>query len=212
LKEQAMRGIEAYDWLMLCSAGSHHDRFGTHVIACGVALAMSEKSSGGDLGEALGLDQPALLNLIGTMFPGAGDSKFCGAAGSDQFSVDDEEQSLRDILLMYSACEEPLSGVLAAIIARRCKSPHHLWQDLGLRNRTELSQLMRRYFPRLADRNQHDMKWKKFLYRLVCGSEGFTFCAAPVCSDCDDFAHCFGDEDGVSRLARTAHEAGGLTG
>jgi nitrogen fixation protein NifQ len=204
-----MKGAEAYDWLMSCSAGSPRDRFETHVIASGLALAMSENESGGELGEALGLDQPALRDLIGTMFPGA--CELCDPRGPACFIVDAEEQSLRDILMMYSSWEEPMAGVLAAIIARRCKSPHHLWQDLGLRDRTELSQLMRRYFPRLADKNQHDMKWKKFLYRLVCGSEGFTFCAAPVCSDCDDFAHCFGGEDGMSLLARNAHEAGGLT-
>jgi nitrogen fixation protein NifQ len=37
---------------------------------------------------------------------------------------------------------------------------------------------------------------------MVCGTEGFTFCAAPVCSDCDDFALCFGAEDGESLLAK----------
>ena len=94
-----------------------------------------------------------------------------------------------------------LEGHLAAMIARRCKSPHHLWQDLGLRTRNELSALMQRHFARLAARNRQDMKWKKFLYRMVCGSEGFTLCTAPVCSECSDFADCFGAEDGESRLA-----------
>ena len=88
------------------------------------------------------------------------------------------------------------------MIARRCKSPHHLWQDLGLANRGELSQLMNRHFARLADKNRQDMKWKKFLYRMVCGSEGFMLCTAPVCSECDDFKNCFGAEDGESMLAR----------
>ncbi|SFK02124.1 nitrogen fixation protein NifQ [Methylocapsa palsarum] len=202
-----MRGIEAYDLLMSCSAGSPGDRFEMHIIASGLALALDEKPSGEDLSEALGLDQPVLRDLIGTMFPGACERISCDASGPGCYRTDEEEQSLRDILLMYSSVDEPLAGVLAAIIARRCKSPHHLWQDLGLRDRTELSLLMQRYFPRLADKNQNDMKWKKFLYRLICGSEGFVFCAAPVCSDCDDFAQCFGSEDGLSRLARIAREA-----
>jgi nitrogen fixation protein NifQ len=36
---------------------------------------------------------------------------------------------------------------------------------------------------------------------MVCGSEGFTLCTSPVCSECEDFANCFGAEDGESRLA-----------
>ena len=37
----------------------------------------------------------------------------------------------------------------------------------------------------------------------ACGSaEGFSLCTTPICSDCDDFEHCFGSEDGESMLAR----------
>ena len=35
---------------------------------------------------------------------------------------------------------------------------------------------------------------KKFLHRLVCSSEGFTICASPVCSECNDYDVCFGEE------------------
>ena len=59
-----------------------------------------------------------------------------------------------------------------------------------------------RSFPALAEKNRQDMKWKKFLYRLICQSEGFSFCTAPVCSECDDFRDCFGVEDGEGLLAR----------
>jgi nitrogen fixation protein NifQ len=92
------------------------------------------------------------------------------------------------------------------MIARRCKWPHHLWQDLGLRDRRELSALMRRHFSPMAARNHGDMKWKKFLYRMICGSEGFILCTSPVCSDCDDFENCFGAEDGEARLARVRNQ------
>jgi nitrogen fixation protein NifQ len=103
---------------------------------------------------------------------------------------------------MFSTDGSWLQRHLAAMIARRCKQPHHLWQDLGLNNRGELSLLMSRHFAGLAARNRNDMKWKKFLYRMVCRSEGFSLCLSPVCSECDDFANCFGAEDGESLLAR----------
>ena len=126
--------------------------------------------------------------------------------------LDHLKQSIRDILGIYSSGAGPLQTHFIAMIARRCQSPHHLWQDLGLRNRGELRALMTRRFAPLALKNLQDMKWKKFLYRMVCGSEGFTLCAAPICSDCDEFHLCFGGEDGESRLARNRNFAGANVG
>jgi nitrogen fixation protein NifQ len=40
---------------------------------------------------------------------------------------------------------------------------------------------------------------------MICRSEGFSLCAAPVCSDCVDFDNCFGDEDGEALLARVSN-------
>jgi len=54
-------------------------------------------------------------------------------------------------------------------------------------------------------KNSADMKWKKFFYRMMCTSEGFRLCSAPVCSECDDFDACFGAEDGEALLARLAN-------
>jgi nitrogen fixation protein NifQ len=83
--------------------------------------------------------------------------------------------------------------------------PRHLWQDLGLFERNELTRLMKERFSALAAANLHNMKWKKFFYRQLCASEGFSLCAAPTCRECGDFENCFGEEDGVSLLARIAH-------
>ena len=77
----------------------------------------------------------------------------------------------------------------------------HLWQDLGLFNRGDLSRLLARHFPVLHAGNTKNMRWKKFFYRRLCEIEGFSLCTAPHCSVCVDFASCFGDEDGLSRLA-----------
>jgi nitrogen fixation protein NifQ len=198
-----MSADEAYQWLIKSSARLAYDEFDIHVVASVLALAISE-ADGGDcpVADGVGLGGSALTALIGAMFPGA--KAFFERAGVDDSAlvVDDEEQSLCDILGMYSTGISRLEHPLAAMIARRCKLPHHLWQDLGLRDRDELSRLMQRHFARLAKKNQYDMKWKKFLYRMVCGSAGFTICTSPVCSECDDYVNCFGAEDGVARLVR----------
>lgn len=197
-----MSADATYQWLIGSSACSANDSFDIHVVASVLALAVTEaEESHRGVAEGMGIEKPALMELISAMFP-ATKAVFDGLIADTAIVFDEEEQSLRDILGMYSTGAGRLERQLAAVIARRCKSPHHLWQDLGLRDRDELSKLMTRHFARLAERNQHNMKWKKFLYRMVCRSEGFSLCTAPVCSVCDDFADCFGAEDGEARLAR----------
>jgi nitrogen fixation protein NifQ len=93
---------------------------------------------------------------------------------------------------------------IARIVTSRSMAPRHLWQDLGLVNRGELTQLIGRWFPALAAANVDNMKWKKFFYRQICELEGFSLCAAPTCRECGDFDNCFGEEQGESALARLA--------
>ncbi|MGD0633350.1 MAG: nitrogen fixation protein NifQ [Beijerinckiaceae bacterium] len=165
-------------------------------------MGLSESTvEGGSVCKLVGLDGHSLRCLIEGMFPGVAD-EFDQTFNPCALAIGAEEQSLRDLLWMYASNHSAFHRDLTAMIARRCICPHHLWQDLGLHNRGELSRLMTRHFTPLAAKNRGDMKWKKFLYRMVCGTEGFTFCAAPVCSDCDDFALCFGAEDGESLLAK----------
>jgi nitrogen fixation protein NifQ len=71
----------------------------------------------------------------------------------------------------------------------------HLWQDLGLWSRQDLSDLMVRNFPALAAKNDRDMKWKKFLYKQLCLQEGVYLCRAPSCAICCDYIRCFGPEE-----------------
>lgn len=200
-----MTGDQAYSWLTGASPSDAGDAFDIHAVASILALAVAEMAAGtGTLAEGCGLTAGELMPLARAMFPRvSSDLEAMMRDAAPQ--IDAEEQSLRDILLMYATGESLIEKPLAAMIARRCRAPHHLWQDLGLRDRTELSHLMQRHFSPLAARNQKDMKWKKFLYRMVCGAEGFTLCAAPVCTECDDFKSCFGQEDGASRLARAGN-------
>lgn len=86
------------------------------------------------------------------------------------------------------------SREMAVIVATACMGSEHLWQDLGLPSRRELSQMIALNFPALACANNRDMKWKKFLYRELCQREGIYVCASPSCEACSDYAVCFGPE------------------
>ncbi|MDM7457098.1 MAG: nitrogen fixation protein NifQ [Tepidimonas sp.] len=59
----------------------------------------------------------------------------------------------------------------------------HLWQELGLAGRPEVSRLLRLCFPDLAARNTPDLKWKRFLFQALgeqLGLPSLGFPAAPT--------------------------------
>ena len=113
---------------------------------------------------------------------------------------------VRDLLLAHRSTPGDDSRWLAAMIARRAMEPNHLWEDLGLRDRSELSRLLARHFAPLAVRNTKNMRWKRFFYRTLCEADGVVLCTTPVCSSCSDFDLCFGEESGESRLAYSRRE------
>ena len=107
-----------------------------------------------------------------------------------------ELEELQTLMLRDRATGDPAEGWVAAIVAAGCLGDDHLWQDLGLWSRRELSQLLERNFPGLGARNVRDMKWKRFLYKQLCETEGIYTCRAPSCEQCHDYDHCFGPEEG----------------
>ena len=106
-----------------------------------------------------------------------------------------EHGDLQKLLLDHRANRNDSECWIADIIATACAGRDHLWQDLGLASRDELSRLMWINFPELARANIGDMKWKKFLYRQFCSREGIYVCPAPSCGECKDYAKCFGPEN-----------------
>jgi len=198
-----MDAREVYRWLMSGGPRGSCDAFDAHVVAGVMALAIAE--SDGDpqaWTEACGLDAESASRLMSELFPHAAPVFSRLAATRGVPSVPEDEAMLRSLLRQHATAGTPLEEALAALVARRAQKPHHLWQDLGLRNRRELGWLMARHFEPLATRNRTDMKWKKFLYRQICRDGGFLLCASPSCGECSDHDACFGDERGESFLAR----------
>jgi len=191
---------EVYDWLMDSQRPESADTFTRHVFAASLSLCYIE-AKGGYVNSALGLSHSDLLALAACFFPQRLSALSLWSLPADRQRPDDEE-CLMELLVQCCADQTGAGQWISLIMARRCARPNHLWQDLGLRTRDELSQVMQQYYPWLAARNSSDMKWKKFLYRIMCRDEGYGLCTAPSCAECDDFAACFGDESGESLLAR----------
>lgn len=147
-------------------------------------------SHAGCLPANLGLGKDRYQDLIDDYFPFAAIS-----AGDEPGESIPEWSDLQKLLLDHRAFRHDSELWMADIVATACAGRDHLWQDLGLINRDELSQLMCLNFPELAAANSGDMKWKKFLYRQFCSREGIYVCPAPSCGECKEYAKCFGPEN-----------------
>ena len=141
----------------------------------------------------LGLPLSDFLDLMDRHFPGVWIATTeLPMAGS--FEREEERQELYRLLLTYRANEDPSESWIAHMVAAGYMGADHLWQDMGLWSRRDLSALLQGNFPDLAARNDRDMKWKKFLYKQLCQEEGIYTCRSPSCEVCVDYASCFAPE------------------
>ncbi len=178
--------------------------FDRHVFASILAVAATE---GGHINERAGLTADDLALLFARWFP---DLTHLVLAWSPVNTTAEEAEvgAVRGLLSLNCSTGGEEGRWLTRMVARRALEPNHLWEDLGLRNRGELTRLMQRHFAPLYERNTRNMRWKRFFYRQLCEDDGFLMCATPVCTDCNDFELCFGEENGESRLARRNREQG----
>ena len=121
------------------------------------SIIAGQASGEGCLPPHLGLGAAAFQHLCSTYFPGCDISSFTREVESIP-----EWEDLQKLLLDHRAREHPSELLITNILATACAGRDHLWQDLGLANRDELSRLMWINFPALARDNTGDMKWKKF--------------------------------------------------
>lgn len=175
--------------LMMRAAGDAND----DVFACMIA---TRAAGGGALPAWLGLELGDFRELMTHHFPGVspGVLSATDAGPPPPHARLEERDELVQLMLSHRAGQSPSERWMARVVAAGCMASDHLWQDLGLWNRGELTALMRRNFPALAARNIRDMKWKRFLYKQLCEAEGIFVCRAPSCEICADYHACYGPE------------------
>lgn len=173
--------------MMLNTAG-----FNGHLLASIVSAWLCNRTA---LPAWLGLSQQGFEQLLDSTFPGWETLFIPPMKEMLDYNRIPEWQDLIALMQTERAGQDESDLAIATIIAAACIGMDHLWQDLGLRSRKDLSELMQRNFPTLAARNSRDMKWKKFLYKQLCEKEGLNACRAPSCDLCADFQKCFGPEE-----------------
>lgn len=150
----------------------------------------------GALPDFLGLEEEEFSRLSKTFFRSV---KLPNAAPSGH-RVDFDRMLEKDDLVRYlhtrsAHPEREETHWITSMLVAGCLGEDHLWQDLGLWSRQDLSGLIAYNFPAVAAANNRDMKWKKFLYKQLCEAEGIYVCRAPSCDVCVDYPRCFGSED-----------------
>lgn len=161
-----------------------------------LARILSSWMSGqGCLPARLGMTDVVFSQLTTRHFDGHGGLTTLGSTEEVDQSRIPEWEDLVGLLLEFRANKDLSEEWVAQIIATACMGLDHLWQDLGLWSRRELTEILRLNFPELALSNNKDMKWKKFLYKQLCSRDGTYVCRAPSCDVCADYQVCFGPEE-----------------
>ncbi len=166
----------------------------------------------------LGFDRREYRTLVATCLPGieperdweAGAYAVCASQAPSLFTP------LAELLLLHrtSGLAERPARWLAHALAAAGFGARHLWQDLGLAGRAEVSGLMRLCFPTLAEQNTSDLKWKRFLFLTLGKKLGRAGLMPPNCVSCDSYQSCFGLPafEGLSRVRpATMDGAKGMT-
>jgi nitrogen fixation protein NifQ len=137
----------------------------------------------------LGLDAPALSALVARHFP-HGLRDFDGCIAPDHPFYRD----LRGLLVWHDRTAHTHADdarCLASIIAAASLRPDHLWRDLGLNGRDDVTEMLDRHYPTLVARNVSNLRWKKFFAQEVGHAADVTPTCAPGCPGCEDFAFCY---------------------
>ena len=191
--------ISVYRRLM--DAGRGADRLSILALA-GVISMMSTRPTPYDRPIA-GLERDRFAGMMASAFPG-----FQGETLIEEMPVTamdlglrtDEFDDLLELLLAHRTNDSNECLWVACAIATASMGGNHLWQDLGMPDRTSLSRLIERTFTSLFIRNVGDMKWKKFFYRELCERAEVMICKSPSCVVCVDYKVCFGSEDGLAQI------------
>ncbi|WP_211238028.1 nitrogen fixation protein NifQ [Derxia gummosa] len=141
-----------------------------------------------------------LCDRFGEAEAGRIEARWCATFGQvagercELMAVPDRHEEYADLLGLLLedlvvAGEEGLA--LARWIAWSCMGEGHLWEDLGLPERPQLTRMMADCFPALRARNSQDMRWKKFFYKQLCDRAEVSVCRAPSCSVCSEYSVCF---------------------
>lgn len=143
----------------------------------------------------LGLTQPSYLAMLAHCLPELLEAESLTAADQARLRANTpaDFQLLASLLFAHSSAGvDPLhADWMARTIAAACFGSRHLWEDLGLSGRDEVSFLLKHYFSTLHDLNIQRLKWKHFLFKELGLQRNQPGLRPPTCERCNHYPLCF---------------------
>ena len=177
-----------YNRIMDYASGQPNDETYAYMLS-------SWQAGAGMMPDDFGLGEDVFGELLANHYPGMARMSLSQPGRDYDEQRVDERDEVCKLLIGYRANQSESEIWMANIVAMACQGQDHLWQDMGLWSRDQLSELLMCNFPELAAKNVKNMKWKKFLYKQLCITEGIYTCRAPSCEVCADYDNCFAPED-----------------
>lgn len=112
--------------------------------------------------------------------------RIAGRSSNDPFTA-----RTHALLQAHRSDNGDTSRWLSGILVQACLRPDHLWRDLGLNGRDDVTALLARHFPTLAAGNVHQWRWKKYLAYAAADLAGAPRSPAPGCPGCEERSHCY---------------------
>jgi nitrogen fixation protein NifQ len=181
----------------LAQALLRHARAG-HPDAEFFATVLGKRLAQDDLA-GCGLSPRELDALLARLFPGApapGDDALSTLREQRAAPILDDAQAeftrlLRALLDAWRAPATDTTPWVSSVLVQACLRPDHLWRDLGLSGREDVTALLARHYPGLMARNVRNLRWKQFLAYSAREHAGQPPSEAPGCPACEDYGVCY---------------------
>jgi nitrogen fixation protein NifQ len=164
------------------------------------ATVIGKSLAHGDLART-GLAPAELAGVLASLFPDAqaGSSATLAALRAQLLAygarglASPRPDFTRLLRVLLDACSGPAATTawVTSVLAHACLRPDHLWRDLGLGGREDITALLTRHYPGLVARNTQNLRWKKFLAYAAFEHADLPVAAAPGCADCEDHGRCY---------------------
>lgn len=190
--------LDPVEWVLAFSRG---DQISEYLAYC----LLGPRVGVGALPLDLGLGNNEFSSFVEKHFPGLGvvlsgfdlrlESSFTECSDTRTELGQMRYEEIIELVNLLEQYRNPLMDpAISNIVATACLGGDHLWRDLGLTDRADLSDLMTQVYPQLKAKNDKDMKWKRFFYKMLCDQDGGYMCRAPSCDQCTAYSDCFGPE------------------
>lgn len=142
----------------------------------------------------LGMPQRELLDMVQRCFPELDELEPGDTSDYERIlkTVPDDFHAMVDMLVQSPSTVDgsPERAWLARAIAAASFGERHLWEDLGLFSREDVTSLLTQHFPDLVQRNTRGMKWKRFLFQELSRALNRPDLMPPGCAQCEEFHSC----------------------